>query len=151
MNLTLGTDSNARKKIPMFSGLKAYFAAALAGVARHSMRGNDKHNPGQPLHHARGKSMDHEDCIERHVTDIGDIEALLKRQQAWKPESRDEAVRTLLEEADALCWRSLALSQRLYETYGGAPLAINAVLPEDPNAGWDIGSDFPQPLVLNRE
>lgn len=150
MNLTLGTDSNARKKIPLWSGCIAYFVAALAGVARHSMRGNDKHNPGQPLHHARGKSMDHADCIERHLADIGDIEAVLKRIKKWEPESYAKTVNTLLEEADALSWRSLALSQQLYETYGGAPLAPNAVLPEDPNAGWDIGSDFPQPNTVSR-
>ena len=51
----------------MYSGLMAYFPDACAAVAEHSYKGNDKHNPGEPLHHARGKSMDHTDCIIRHV------------------------------------------------------------------------------------
>jgi hypothetical protein len=135
MKLTLTTNSAARKDIPMFSGLKAYFGAALAGVARHSKRGNDKHNPGEPLHHARGKSTDHEDCIERHLLDIADMEAALKRGDIPIDKGDDSAratiVKALLEEADALSWRSLALSQRLYEQYGNAPLAPAAVLPRD--------------------
>jgi hypothetical protein len=133
MKLTLSTDSAARKDVPMFSGCKAYFCAALAGVARHSKRGNDKHNPGEPLHHARGKSTDHEDCIERHLLDIGDMEAALKRGDIPIDKGDDSAraaiVASLLEEADALSWRSLALSQRLYEQYGSAPLAPAARLP----------------------
>ncbi len=46
----LPTDSDERKEIPIFSGVMNYFPLALAAVARHSKRGNDKHNPGQPLH-----------------------------------------------------------------------------------------------------
>jgi hypothetical protein len=133
MKLTLSTDSAARKDIPVYSGFVQYFPAAIAGAARHSKRGNDKHNPGQPLHHARGKSTDHEDCIERHLMDISDIEAALKRADIYIDKGDDSAraviILTLLEEADALVWRAAALSQRLYETYGNAPLAPAAVLP----------------------
>jgi hypothetical protein len=127
MNLTLGTDSAARKDTPVYSGFIAYFPAAIAGAARHSLRGNNKHNPGQPLHHARSKSGDHEDCVGRHLMDIGDIEATIKRDKETRHFPYDqEAVSALLEEADALVWRAAALSQRLYETYGGAPLAPGA-------------------------
>jgi hypothetical protein len=101
-----------------------YFPAALAGVAKHSVAGNAKHNPGEPLHHARGKSMDHADCIDRHATDIGDIEAYITREGITP-----EAVKMLLAEANALCWRALAWSQELHERYGGAPLAPAARLP----------------------
>jgi hypothetical protein len=38
-------------------------------VSRCSFIGNEQHNPGQPLHWAKGKSTDHEDCILRHLTD----------------------------------------------------------------------------------
>lgn len=66
----LPTDPKERKATPIYSGVVKYFPLALAAVARVSKRGNDQHNPGQPLHWAREKSTDHEDCIMRHLTDM---------------------------------------------------------------------------------
>lgn len=122
MNLTLPTDSNDRKEIPITSGVLRYFPAALAGVARISKAGNDKHNPGEPLHHARGKSMDHADCIMRHLMDVQDLLAAYERADHCK------LTGALLAEASQLCWRALALSQELHERFG-APLAPGARLP----------------------
>lgn len=68
--MSLPTDSAARKRIPMFSGLLVYFPDALAAVAEHSFDSNEKHNPGEPVHWSREKSSDHMDCIVRHMTDI---------------------------------------------------------------------------------
>ena len=62
----LPTDSQARKDTPVFSGFMAYFPLAIAEVARLSQAGNDKHNPGEPLHWSREKSSDHGDCLCRH-------------------------------------------------------------------------------------
>jgi hypothetical protein len=124
--LTLPSDSSARKEIPLLSGCLRYFPAALAGVARISKAGNDKHNPGEPLHHARGKSMDHGDCILRHLVDLQDHLSAGNESQA-------------IAEADAICWRALALSQELHERFGGAPLAPGArttTLPRDCRE-WD--------------
>lgn len=132
-NLTLPTDSAERKEVPLFSGCFAYFPAALAGVARHSKMGNDKHNPGEPMHHARGKSMDHEDCILRHLMDLSDLRSTLERTGGHGLVG-DSAQDDILEEANALAWRALALSQELHEKYGGAPLAPGARLPEEPVA-----------------
>ena len=116
---TLPTDSNERKGYPMLSGLLKYFPAALAGVSHISKLGNDKHNPGQPLHHARGKSMDHGDCILRHLTDTEDLLAALKRGDAnITPEM-------ILLEANQLAWRTLAYTQMIHEQFG-APLAPGA-------------------------
>lgn len=129
MNLTLPADSSARKEIPMFTGCVAYFPAALAGVARHSKISNDKHNPGEPLHHARGKSMDHADCIQRHLVDIHDMLAALRDLDQNRLDAN--MVASLLTEANALAWRALALSQDLHERFGGAPLAPAARLPDD--------------------
>jgi hypothetical protein len=74
-----GVDSKAvsliRKGQPIFSGCLAYFPDALLAVAELSLTGNDKHNPGQPLHWSRGKSNDHGDCIVRHQLDVGKIDA----------------------------------------------------------------------------
>ena len=124
--MTLPTDSVARKEYPIYSGVLRYFPAALAGVARHSKLGNDKHNPGEPLHHARGKSMDHEDCILRHLVDLSDLLARRERM-VFTPRGEREMAEQILTEANALAWRALALAQRLHEQIGGAPLAPGAV------------------------
>jgi hypothetical protein len=79
MKFTLPTDSQERKDIQLRAGCYNYFPGALMGVAMWSKRGNDKHNPGEPLHHARGKSMDHEECIERHGSDLADLQAAYDR------------------------------------------------------------------------
>jgi hypothetical protein len=117
--LTLPTDSAERKNYPMLSGCLKYFPAALAGVAKISKLGNDKHNPGEPMHHARGKSTDHGDCIIRHLTDTEDLLAAHSRNiSGVSPEQ-------ILAEASQLAWRALAYSQELHERFG-APLAPGA-------------------------
>lgn len=110
----LPTDSAERKAVPLAEGLLYYFPAALADVARVSKAGNDKHNPGQPMHHARGKSNDHADCIMRHLIDAGTIDP-------------DDGMR----HSAKVAWRALALLQEELEA-AGAPLARNAKLPDVP-------------------
>lgn len=126
MNTTLPTDSEERKRVPLVSGCLDYFPAALAGVARISYAGNQKHNPGQPLHHARGKSTDHADCVLRHLVDL---QGLLAQRAPCGLATFNVA--DVLAEASALAWRALALSQELHERFG-APLAPGARLPEAP-------------------
>jgi hypothetical protein len=60
-------NSAERKGEPIHAGVLRYFPDALAAVARLSKAGNDKHNPGQPLHWSRHKSNDHLDCVARHI------------------------------------------------------------------------------------
>jgi hypothetical protein len=124
--MTLPTDSAKRKNYPMFSGCLKYFPAALAGIARISKLGNDKHNAGQPLHHARGKSSDHGDCIIRHLTDTADLLAAFERQDPVDHGATEAAAEQILIEASQLAWRALAYSQELHERFG-APLAPGAV------------------------
>lgn len=119
---TLPTDSAERKQYPLMSGCLNYFPAALAGIAKVSKLGNDKHNPGQQMHHARSKSMDHGDCILRHLTDTQDLLALHAR-------GGNVTAEEVLLEVSQLAWRTLALSQELHERFG-APLAPGAVLGE---------------------
>lgn len=85
-----------RKEVAMSRGLLAYFPDALALVARHSARSNEKHNPGQPLHWSREKSTDHEDCIIRHSAAI-----------AVNPDALDDG------QPEIVCraWRALAALQ----------------------------------------
>jgi hypothetical protein len=84
----LPTDSAARKRIPVVTGLLDYFPDALAAVAEVSFVGNEKHNPGQPLHWSREKSADHADCIGRHLLERGTVDSLTKvrhtAQLAWR-------------------------------------------------------------------
>lgn len=115
---TLGSDSLARKGIPLHRGLRRYFPAALAAVARVSKVGNDKHNPGEEMHHARGKSMDHADCIDRHLTDLSeDFGCGVGRDENGVPQ------------VAYIAWRALALAQEWLEANDGAPLAPGAKLP----------------------
>jgi hypothetical protein len=58
-----------RKSIPIFTGCVLYFPNALAAVAEVSRQGNEQHNPGEPLHWARGKSMDQYNTALRHLID----------------------------------------------------------------------------------
>ena len=82
--------SAERKEIAVARGCFAYFPDALALVARHSVRSNEKHNPGQPVHWSREKSSDHEDCIGRHSLAVaadqdsldGDVPHMICR--AWR-------------------------------------------------------------------
>lgn len=92
------SESQQRKDTPIFSGVMRYFPDALAAVARLSKKGNDKHNPGEPLHWARGKSTDHGDCIARHQITFDQID----------PETGEY-------HAVAVAWRALAQLQLLEE------------------------------------
>lgn len=117
--MTLPIDSAERKNYPLLGGCLRYFPAALAGVANVSKVGNDKHNPGQPLHHARGKSMDHGDCLLRHLVDVEDLMATFERGSAAATKEQ------VLLEVDQMCWRALAYSQELHERFG-TPMAPGA-------------------------
>lgn len=116
--LTLPTDSAERKSYPMLRGCLRYFPAALAGVAKTSKLGNDKHNPGEDMHHARGKSSDHGDCLIRHLMDSQDLLEAYKRKE-------NVSVDDILLEVNQMAWRALALSQEIHE-YFGTPLAPGA-------------------------
>lgn len=105
---SLPTDAAARKAAPLAEGLLWYFPNALAAVAAVSKAGNDQHNPGQPMHHARGKSMDHADCILRHLIDAGTLDTDGLRHTA------------------KVAWRALALLQEELEREEGVPLPRNA-------------------------
>lgn len=116
---TLPVDSTERKDYPIFRGCLRYFPSALAGVARTSKLGNDKHNPGEEMHHARAKSSDQGDCIIRHLIDVEDLLAALNRN------SKEVTPQDILNEVNQLAWRALAFSQELHEKFG-APLAPGA-------------------------
>lgn len=110
---TLPEEAKARKDIPLVTGCLDYFPAALAEVAHVSKVANDQHNPGEPMHHARGKSTDHADCLLRHLVERGtrDTDGLLHSAK--------------------VAWRALALLQEELEA-AGAPIARGAKAAEAP-------------------
>lgn len=93
----LPTDPRERKMIPLASGVFDYFPDALVAIARVSWRGNQQHNPGQPLHWAKHKSTDHADTMLRHFVERFDRDADGELHAA------------------KMCWRALAFLQRLLE------------------------------------
>lgn len=100
--------SEERKNVPLATGVLDYFPSALMAVAQLSKAGNDKHNPGEPLHHSRAKSSDHADCILRHLADRGLVDP-------------EDGIRHSVKVA----WRALALCQEELEAEG-APKARGA-------------------------
>ena len=63
-----------RKKMPVTEGVLHYFPDAMAAMAFVSWLGNDKHNPGEPLHWSQNKSSDHLNCIGRHLAQAGTLD-----------------------------------------------------------------------------
>jgi hypothetical protein len=68
---TLPTDRATRKLFPVATGVLDYFPDAIVALSEVSYMGNQQHNPGEPLHWARGKSMDQENTMIRHYLERG--------------------------------------------------------------------------------
>lgn len=81
------SESQIRKEHPIFSGVMNYFPDALWYISEISVRGNKKHNPGEPLHWSKDKSNDHADTVARHLLDAGKVDAegqLHSGNLAWR-------------------------------------------------------------------
>lgn len=96
-NTTLPTDAAGRKTFPIASGFLDYFPDAVAAVANLSFKANEQHNPGQPVHWARGKSNDHADTLMRHFLQRGTLDTDGQRHSV------------------KIAWRALALLQEELE------------------------------------
>lgn len=92
------SESQLRKESPVFSGVMAYFPDTFLAMARLSRKGNEKHNPGQPMHWAFEKSKDHADCVARHLEDFDELD----------PETNELHV-------ISVAWRACALAQTVLE------------------------------------
>ena len=101
---TLPTEPALRKTYPIATGVLDYFPDALVAIAHISHAGNEQHNPGQPLHWARGKSADEADTMIRHFLQRG---------------SRDSDG---LRHTAKMAWRALALLQKEIENEGSSSL-----------------------------
>lgn len=94
---TLPDGAKERKGFPVASGVLDYFPDAIVAVAQVSWMGNEQHNPGQPLHWARGKSSDEADTMMRHFLERGTLDTDKQRHSA------------------KMAWRALALLQKEIE------------------------------------
>lgn len=90
---TLPKDAKRRKEYPVATGVLDYFPDALVAVAEVSFRGNQQHNPNQPLHWDRCKSTDQADTLIRHFLERGEFDTDGMRHSA------------------KMAWRALALLQ----------------------------------------
>lgn len=99
----LPTGHAERNALPLCTGCLDYFPLALAEVAKLSAVANEQHNPGEPVHWARGKSTEHRDKIMKHLVDSGTLDADGMRHSA------------------KIAWRALALLQEEMEAAGGRP------------------------------
>lgn len=97
--MTLPND--ARKSLPIYTGVLRYFPEAIAAVAHVSQVGNDQHHPGQPLHWDRTKSTDERDACVRHLLEAGTFDTDGVRHSA------------------KAAWRALAALQKEIEADGG--------------------------------
>lgn len=111
----LPTDSALRKETPICTGVIDYFPRALAYIARISKLGNDKHNPGEPLHWAKGKSMDHPDCIARHLVERGTFDpddgALHEGKLGWRALANLETALEAREKAGLPLWDEFVINE----------------------------------------
>lgn len=108
---TLPDEPKARKTYPVASGFMDYFPDAIVAVSNISHRGNEQHNPGQPLHWARGKSTDEADTMLRHFLQRGTFDVDGVRHTA------------------KMVWRALALLQKEIEEEQDTtdPISIDAL------------------------
>lgn len=106
----LPEDPTSRKEFPIASGVLDYFPDALAVIANVSWKGNDQHNPGQPLHWARSKSADEADTMIRHFLQRGSLDSDGIRHTA------------------KMAWRALALLQKELENEKKSGAIVQAAL-----------------------
>ena len=124
-------NSAERKQTPVASGVLDYFPDALVAIAKVSWFGNEKHNPGQPLHWSRGTSDDHADCLIRHFLQRGTTDSS-----------------GVLHSAE-MAWRALALLQLEIEASRELPELRSALATE--MADQSHGNDLPTIVVEHHD
>lgn len=105
-------NSALRKMLPVGTIVTEYFPDALRAVAAVAWVGNQKHNPGQPLHWSRENSTDHVDCIVRHLQDAA-------AGNNWDLVELADGKRYAVLHTAAAAWRALAVAQLVAEKFHG--------------------------------
>ena len=137
--------SKERKETPVFSGVLQYFPDAINAVARQSWAGNEKHNPGEPLHWAREKSSDHMDCAIRHMMTPNEIDPETGGTHlvaaAWRILAALQLQQEALAERELV--ESLSDGVPIEEAFD-LPNPISTAWCDDPcdKCGWDVGRSY---------
>lgn len=119
----MNKDNAWRKRRPIVTGCLDYFPDALLEVAHLSWVGNQKHNPGEPLHWARGKSMDQADTTVRHLMERGGFDYYEITNE------RGEKETVKVRHSVAVAWRALANLQEELEREEGCPMSRGSWAP----------------------
>ena len=90
--MLLPQDAEERREYPVGTFMRDYFPYALTMLAHHSFIANEQHNPGQPMHWAKDKSIGDGNQLMRHFLE-GD-----KIATAWRA----------VEAVERECWRLVA-------------------------------------------
>jgi hypothetical protein len=137
----LPSSASERKKFPVASGFMDYFPDAVAAISNLSYVGNEQHNPGEPLHWARGKSTDEADTMMRHFLQRGTTDT--------------DGIRHSVK----MAWRAMALLQKEIEAEQGAgPQQITYSFAYGNSPNWneqpieleDIVNSVPVPEAKHR-
>ena len=97
---SLPTNSQERKRMPIYTGVIKYFPKAIAELSKVSLIGNEQHHPDKPLHWDRNKSTDELDALIRHLIEAGKIDTDGIRHSA------------------KVAWRALANLEKELEKFG---------------------------------
>jgi hypothetical protein len=118
--MTLPTDYDARKQLPIVTGVLDYFTDAIAEIAKVSAAGNAQHNPeahaAGVLFWNRGKSQDEANTCMRHLAERGGFDTDGVRHSA------------------KAAWRAMALLQKELEAAHGYPPPRGCIPPEERGA-----------------
>lgn len=105
--MSLPNDPKEREEYPLITGVWDYFPLALQAIAHVSYKGNEQHNPGQPLHWDRTKSTDHANKFGRHFMQRGTLDSDGTRhlaKAAWRIlamlQEECERQRSIIQHAD---------------------------------------------------
>jgi hypothetical protein len=109
----LPASASERKRYPVASGFMDYFPDAVAAISNLSYVGNEQHNPGEPLHWARGKSTDEADTMMRHFLQRGTVDT--------------DGIRHSVK----MAWRAMALLQKELEEEGSLKPLDPLLLPSE--------------------
>lgn len=115
-NSCLPYESKERKRAALYRGVLRYFPSAIVLVAEASVAGQKHLDDKGDLAHDRTKSVDHGDCILRHMINMDEGDGI------------DE---NGVPHVAYVAWRALALAQEWAEKNGWptAPAAIGGVEP----------------------
>lgn len=130
-------NDKVRKMLPIFKYLTRYFPKAHREVTKVCVVNNVRYNPGRSpadINWNRGKSPDQLGSAFRHMAEA-EVDG-----KVFEDVPKDIAEITGIEKV-------YVLAEAMWRLGAELELTIEREEAKDLNAGWDIGSDFPQPIT----